>query len=191
MTTNALLAILADRGLKVVVRAGVPHLTGQVGEATDTLLRVLKLPEHRAAILGKLASEPEIPDFGKPIECRWPYGHIFSHTTAYEGWPTGARWWRYVGDVADTWRAIPECERLAHKPSVPEPPSPPLPDRHQIADPPTSSWVHYRLSSGTVLFRAPDSRRPYAAVAWRLSPSEPWTPLPDPYQPMTKEAFRA
>jgi hypothetical protein len=59
MNTDELLAICADRGLKVAVNeAGVLVLRGKRTESTERLLRVLRLPVHRDEILRRFRLKP-------------------------------------------------------------------------------------------------------------------------------------
>jgi hypothetical protein len=104
MSTDELLAIIRDRGLNVVLRPdGSPALRGAGDlsqEASPRLLRVLRLPAHREAIVARLTPPP----------CRqwlWKYGHRFTEPEpGAPGWhPAGAWWWRTEGEKE--WQAVP------------------------------------------------------------------------------------
>ncbi len=125
MTGDELLVILAERGLSVVAKPTGLALRGKTKHVTPRLRRVLAL--HKAWLLQKFPlpkqeSEP-VPEAVTPavqppegvrrkpqIECRWRWGHIFPHHFPEQGWPTGAGWFRYVGEGDEQWQPIPGRE---------------------------------------------------------------------------------
>jgi hypothetical protein len=59
VTTDNLLRILSDRGLRVVVGpGGEPSLVGDRAGASAKLLRVLRLPDHRDEIVRRFRPRP-------------------------------------------------------------------------------------------------------------------------------------
>jgi hypothetical protein len=59
---------------------------------------------------GECGDTPEAPDFAQPIECRWGMGYVGRHYYPAQGWPVGARFWRYAGEGDAAWRPIPPHE---------------------------------------------------------------------------------
>jgi hypothetical protein len=106
VTTDDVLAVVKERGLEVVLRPdGRPALRGPGNlrqEATERLLRVLRLPVHRETILARLRP-------AAPRQWLWRSGHRFTETepSSFDGGhPTGAWWWRPKGDSC--WRPVPD-----------------------------------------------------------------------------------
>jgi hypothetical protein len=110
MTTDKLLAIVARRGLKLVLRAdGRPALTGPADlrqVATEGLLAVLKLPVHREAIIARLGGSPPPPPAPEAPnrEYLWRFGHRQTLPASFKT-PAGAWWWRHEGE--STWSPVP------------------------------------------------------------------------------------
>jgi hypothetical protein len=101
MTTDELLAKLAQRGVQVVLgKDGVPKLCGDKTIVTPKLRRVLRW--HRDAIIERLRPKPR-------REFLWRLGHRYTdhpEDNMPGTWlPVGAWWYRYEGE--QTWQAIP------------------------------------------------------------------------------------
>ena len=111
MTTDRILEIVAKRGLSVEVVNGQPRLRGDREKATKRLLEALRW--HRQEIIDRLRpkqTESVAADLTRPIEVRWSTGAVGRHFFPEQGWPIGAREWRYV-DQSNDWSPIPEAER--------------------------------------------------------------------------------
>lgn len=89
MTTDALLKILVDRGLKLArsPRTGEPVLVGRKGEATPALMRVVAL--HRDALLAQLGDQPAARAEAGPEKPPPPTARASSR-------PNGDWWWRGI-----------------------------------------------------------------------------------------------
>lgn len=97
MTTHDLIALMKKRGVNVVLgEDGAPRLTGRVSEVTPAIKKVLKF--HRQRIIDSLQTQ-------LPSECRWANGFVGRHWFTDQGFPTGAGWWRKLGDAE--WQPIP------------------------------------------------------------------------------------
>lgn len=122
MTTDALVSLLAERGLKLVAAGNGPVLRGPKEAATPALLRVVQI--HRAALAAEAAKnpivlpparevEPERPATGRQREYLWDDGHTYRERPCDAHVPLiyTADWWRYVGEVR--WNRIPKEARAA------------------------------------------------------------------------------
>ncbi len=115
MTTDALLALLSDRGLAVVaLEGGQLALHGPRTEATPSLLAVLAF--HKAELSRRLGvgeqAEPEAEECApgaqaEPAECDlwraeylWRFGHRFEQSLLLPA-PVGAWWWRFAGSAGE------------------------------------------------------------------------------------------
>lgn len=114
MSTDELLSILEDRGLRVVIgEDGAPRLQGDKSEASAKLLRVLKLPCHREEIVRRFRPKPR-------RQFLWRLGHTYTDLDDMpeSWWPVGALWWRMEGEP--DWKPIPERlgdeKTTAHEP---------------------------------------------------------------------------
>jgi hypothetical protein len=103
LTTERLLSILAERGLQVLLNdRGLPILRGPRLAATPKLLRVLRHPCHRQALVQRL--------LGRRLrEFLWRTGYREKEWAVDkpDWFPVGVLWWRYVGDT--TWQPVPGC----------------------------------------------------------------------------------
>lgn len=103
MTTDELLAELADRGLTLILGEDGPRLRGPRTMATPTLLAVLRW--HREEITRRLGGLPE-------REWLWRTGHRYRARPHRDDWhPVGAWWWRYPTETG--WRVVPGREQVA------------------------------------------------------------------------------
>lgn len=102
MTTDAVLAELARRGLQPELRDGRPVLRGDKDRMTPRLRAVLSW--HREEIVKRLMPKPVREwlwrsgrRYRESPEDSWLYGREDRH-------PSGAWWWRFEGE--DEWRAV-------------------------------------------------------------------------------------
>lgn len=97
---QVLMQVLRERGLTLrFLEDGSPAVSGNKDEATPALMNMLRL--YRGELIVECAPRPA----AKPIECRWNNGFVGRHAFPEAGWPTGAWWWRQVGETA--WKPIP------------------------------------------------------------------------------------
>ncbi len=102
MSTDDLLAELAERGLAIAFVGGNPTLRGPAEAATPVLIRVLK--RHREEIVRRLAPPP-------PREWLWRTGYVEVERPGSPTWgkpdahKDTAFWWRKQGQSG--WQPVP------------------------------------------------------------------------------------
>lgn len=109
MNATELIAIVKSRGLSIRLDdKGRPVVSGDVSRCTPALIEALKT--HRKDILNHLGYQiPIQPKSAEPLpehECLWPgNGYVGPHWFPDRGWPTGAYFFRKIGD--SDWLPIP------------------------------------------------------------------------------------
>lgn len=134
MTTDEVLAVVADRGLEIAVEGDKLALRGPNEGKTPALLRTLKI--HREAIVARYRSaqpapepqdepEPDLVATAEPMsegggedEGPWvcPFWVVYlwgtGHTRTYRADrppPLAAWWWRMGGPGITGWEPLPDC----------------------------------------------------------------------------------